>query len=232
MAFTRNPSHGRERFYGEFLVNAQGEDVVAGIRTPKPVSEMSSWNRRCISSSLRSRTSSRAHYKDMQDIEFTIERGKLYMLQTRTGKRTGAAAVKIACGHGEGEADHRGGGAAAHPGGRSDPAPAAELRPRGARNVSTVLHGAARLARRGGGQAGLHRRRSRRANARRARACCWCAGDEPRGHRRHARGRGHPDQHGRHDQPRGRRGPRLGQVLRRRRGRDPRSTPRRAVTVG
>jgi len=97
VAFTRNPSTGENKFYGEFLVNAQGEDVVAGIRTPQPVQEMNQWNRRVYRQLLGVKDTLEQHYHEMQDIEFTIERGTLYMLQTRTGKRTGAAAVKIAC---------------------------------------------------------------------------------------------------------------------------------------
>ncbi|MEO2020637.1 MAG: pyruvate, phosphate dikinase, partial [Pirellulaceae bacterium] len=97
VAFTRDPSTGQNKFYGEFLINAQGEDVVAGIRTPQPVGEMPKWNRKIHSQLLKIKTILEKHYKDIQDIEFTIERGHLYMLQTRTGKRTGAAAVKIAC---------------------------------------------------------------------------------------------------------------------------------------
>ncbi|MAY74760.1 MAG: pyruvate, phosphate dikinase [Phycisphaerae bacterium] len=97
VAFTRNPSTGENKFYGEFLVNAQGEDVVAGIRTPRPVAEMQGWNAKVFKQLLTIKTKLEKHYKDMQDIEFTIERGKLYMLQTRNGKRTGAAAVRVAC---------------------------------------------------------------------------------------------------------------------------------------
>ena len=97
VAFTRNPSTGEDKFYGEFLINAQGEDVVAGIRTPRPVSEMAKWNRALHAQLLGIKDKLEKHYRDVQDIEFTIERGKLFMLQTRTGKRTGAAAVKIAC---------------------------------------------------------------------------------------------------------------------------------------
>jgi len=105
VAFTRNPSTGENKFYGEFLINAQGEDVVAGIRTPQPVAEMPKWsapNNKTIGKVVHKqlmaiKTKLEKHYKDVQDIEFTIERGKLFMLQTRTGKRTGAAAVKIAC---------------------------------------------------------------------------------------------------------------------------------------
>jgi pyruvate,orthophosphate dikinase len=96
VAFTRNPSTGENKFYGEFLVNAQGEDVVAGIRTPQPVAEMPKWNKQVHKELLEIKDILEAHYKDMQDIEFTIERGVLFMLQTRNGKRTGAAAVKIA----------------------------------------------------------------------------------------------------------------------------------------
>ncbi|MEC7565817.1 MAG: pyruvate, phosphate dikinase [Planctomycetota bacterium] len=97
VAFTRNPSTGKNEFYGEFLINAQGEDVVAGIRTPQPVVEMRKWNNRVYKQLLSIKDLLEDHYRDMQDIEFTIEQGELYMLQTRTGKRTGAAAVKMAC---------------------------------------------------------------------------------------------------------------------------------------
>jgi pyruvate,orthophosphate dikinase len=96
VAFTRNPSTGENKFYGEFLINAQGEDVVAGIRTPQPCDEMPKWDRAAYKQLLDIKDILEKHYKDMQDIEFTIEHGHLYMLQTRTGKRTGAAAVKMA----------------------------------------------------------------------------------------------------------------------------------------
>jgi pyruvate,orthophosphate dikinase len=96
VAFTRNPSTGENTFYGEFLVNAQGEDVVAGIRTPRPVAEMKTWKSEILDRLLEIKVLLENHYHDMQDIEFTIERGELYMLQTRSGKRTGAAAVRIA----------------------------------------------------------------------------------------------------------------------------------------
>jgi pyruvate,orthophosphate dikinase len=104
--FTRNPSTGENKFYGEFLINAQGEDVVAGIRTPEPASEMSKWDKKRHAQLIDSRQSLEKHYKDMQDIEFTIERGKLFMLQTRTGKRTGAAAREDRLRHGQEKADH------------------------------------------------------------------------------------------------------------------------------
>ncbi len=97
VAFTRDPSTGKNEFYGEFLINAQGEDVVAGIRTPRPVVEMKKWDRKSYDQLMKIKTKLEKHYKDVQDIEFTIERGELFMLQTRSGKRTGMAAVKIAC---------------------------------------------------------------------------------------------------------------------------------------
>ncbi|MFK7883318.1 MAG: pyruvate, phosphate dikinase [Phycisphaerales bacterium] len=97
VAFTRDPSTGENAIYGEFLINAQGEDVVAGIRTPKPVAEMASWNKSVHKQLVEIKSSLEKHYRDVQDIEFTIERGELFMLQTRRGKRTGVAAVKIAC---------------------------------------------------------------------------------------------------------------------------------------
>lgn len=96
VAFTRNPSTGENIFYGEYLMNAQGEDVVAGIRTPQPVAELAKQNPTIYKQLLDIRKKLENHYKDMQDIEFTIQKGKLYILQTRNGKRTGVASVKIA----------------------------------------------------------------------------------------------------------------------------------------
>ena len=96
VAFTRDPTTGKNAFYGEFLINAQGEDVVAGIRTPQPVAGMKKWRPEIYEQLLKVKHILETHYKDMQDIEFTIEKSVLYILQTRTGKRTGAAAVKIA----------------------------------------------------------------------------------------------------------------------------------------
>ena len=96
VAFTRDPSTGENKFYGEFLINAQGEDVVAGLRTPAPVAGMAKWDNKAYKELLKIRTKLEKHYRDVQDIEFTIERGTLYMLQTRNGKRTGAAAMKFA----------------------------------------------------------------------------------------------------------------------------------------
>ncbi|MBD3248494.1 pyruvate, phosphate dikinase [Candidatus Woesearchaeota archaeon] len=96
VAFTRNPSTGESKIYGEFLMNAQGEDVVAGIRTPKPITELEQVMPDCYKQFIDIANNLEAHYKDMQDMEFTIQEGKLFFLQTRTGKRTATAAVKIA----------------------------------------------------------------------------------------------------------------------------------------
>ena len=96
VAFSRNPANGENKLYGEFLVNAQGEDVVAGIRTPQPISEMAEAFPEVYAEFAGIAKSLEEHYKDMQDMEFTVERGKLYMLQTRNGKRTALSAVKVA----------------------------------------------------------------------------------------------------------------------------------------
>ena len=96
VGFTRNPATGEKKFYGEFLENAQGEDVVSGVRTPHPISELETWNAAVYNQLREITTMLEKHYRDMQDFEFTIQDGKLYMLQTRNGKRTGPAAVRIA----------------------------------------------------------------------------------------------------------------------------------------
>ncbi|WP_020401694.1 pyruvate, phosphate dikinase [Gracilimonas tropica] len=96
VCFTRNPATGEQKLYGEFLLNAQGEDVVAGIRTPSPISELKDRNPSVYQELLNYTHKLESHYKNMQDIEFTIQEGILYILQTRNGKRTGAAAVKVA----------------------------------------------------------------------------------------------------------------------------------------
>ena len=96
VAFTRNPSTGEKKLYGEFLMNAQGEDVVAGIRTPSSIDELKDTNPAVYDEFVRTADILEQHYRDMQDMEFTIERGKLFMLQTRNGKRTAAAALQIA----------------------------------------------------------------------------------------------------------------------------------------
>ncbi len=96
VAFTRDPNTGEDEFYGDYLINAQGEDVVAGIRTPEPISRLKEEMPKVYDQLLQIRKKLEGHYKEMQDIEFTVQSGTLYMLQTRTGKRTGSAAVRIA----------------------------------------------------------------------------------------------------------------------------------------
>ena len=96
VAFTRNPATGENKLYGEYLINAQGEDVVAGIRTPQPISTLENIMPQVYNEFASIAKKLESHYKDMQDMEFTIENGKLYMLQTRNGKRTATAAIKIA----------------------------------------------------------------------------------------------------------------------------------------
>lgn len=95
VAFTRNPANGANEFYGEFLMNAQGEDVVAGVRTPEPVSKLKAAMPKPFAELMKVRAILEKHFKDVQDVEFTVQEGKLFMLQTRNGKRTAAAALKF-----------------------------------------------------------------------------------------------------------------------------------------
>ena len=97
VAFTRNPSTGEKGIFGEYLINAQGEDVVAGVRTPQPITQLENDMPDCYRQFMELAMKLENHYRDMQDMEFTIEEGKLYFLQTRSGKRTAPAAIKIAC---------------------------------------------------------------------------------------------------------------------------------------
>jgi len=97
VAFTRNPSTGEKGIYGEYLINAQGEDVVAGVRTPQPISKLEEDMPECYQEFMAIANKLENHYRDMQDMEFTIQEGKLYFLQTRNGKRTAHAAIQIAC---------------------------------------------------------------------------------------------------------------------------------------
>ncbi|HMF36992.1 MAG TPA: pyruvate, phosphate dikinase, partial [Isosphaeraceae bacterium] len=96
VAFTRDPNSGEDEFFGDYLINAQGEDVVAGIRTPEPITQLHAEMPQVYQQLMDIRKKLESHYKEMQDIEFTVEDGTLYMLQTRTGKRTGTAAVRVA----------------------------------------------------------------------------------------------------------------------------------------
>lgn len=96
VAFTRNPSTGEKGIYGEYLINAQGEDVVAGVRTPQPISKLEEDLPECYKQFMELALKLENHYRDMQDMDLTIEEGKLYFLQTRNGKRTAQAAIKNA----------------------------------------------------------------------------------------------------------------------------------------
>ena len=116
VAFTRDPANGEKVFYGEFLINAQGEDVVAGVRTPEPVAELKKQMPHAYAELERIRQTLEKHFKDVQDFEFTIEDDKLFMLQTRNGKRTALAALKFAMDMVQGETDRlEDGGACAIP---------------------------------------------------------------------------------------------------------------------
>ena len=140
VGFTRNPATGEKEFYGEFLINAQGEDVVAGIRTPH--ADLRARRRACPRSTSSSATSPRMlekHYHDMQDFEFTIQEGKLYMLQTRNGKRTGPAAVQHRRGHGGGRPDRQEGSRAPRRPAAARPAAAPGARSRPRRRSCTKL---------------------------------------------------------------------------------------------
>ncbi len=151
VAFTRNPSTGEDKFYGEFLVNAQGEDVVAGIRTPLDCqSEMGKWSKKSWQELLKVKNTLEKRYKDVQDFEFTIEKGKLYMLQTRNGKRTAAAAVQIAVDMvKERLIDEKTGGAASRSG---EPGSVAASDVRSESGEKGLAQGLAGIARSGGGQ--------------------------------------------------------------------------------
>ena len=118
VCFTRDPSSGEKIFYGDYLTNAQGEDVVAGIRTPVHLTELAKIMPKAYAQLEKVRVTLEKHYKDMQDMEFTVEEGKLYMLQTRTGKAHTGSHLQDRHGHGERKADHQGRSDAAHQAGR------------------------------------------------------------------------------------------------------------------
>ena len=221
VAFTRNPATGENEFYGEFLVNAQGEDVVAGIRTPQKIGELAAALARPLPRSCEAvRGKLERHYRDMQDIEFTIERGRLYVLQTRTGKRTGMAAVRIAVEMAEQKLISRE-EALLHVDPEAlnhllrpifDAADKAEAVGEG-RLLAT---GPAGRPRRRLGPAGLLRRGRRGLAPQRRAGDPGAPRDQPGGHPRHGRGRGHPHRLRRHDQPRRAGGPADGQGVHRR----------------
>ena len=214
VAFTRNPATGEKKLFGEFLTNAQGEDVVAGVRTPMPISEMAEKFPEAFAQFEKVCKTLEDHYRDMQDMEFTVEHGKLYMLQTRNGKRTAAAALKIACDLvDEGMIDEKQAVAMIEP-----------------RTLDTLLHPQfdaealkkatrhgprpGRLSRRRLRQDRLHRRGRQGLGRPGREGGPGPAGDLSRGHRGHEGRPGHPDRPRRHDLSRRRRGPRHGHLLR------------------
>ncbi len=217
VCFTRNPSTGKKEFYGEFLMNAQGEDVVAGIRTPIELSKLNKVMPKAYKELTKLMTRLEKHYKDMQDMEFTIQEKKLYILQTRKGKRTAMAAVKIGRRYGQRASDPEERSRDACHSGPVGSVAAPAVRSQG--QARRHRQGPARLARRGGRPDRLHRR-CRRSLARQGQeGHPGPERDQPRRHRWHGRGRRYPDGVWWHDQSCGRGCSRHGQVLRRRRAR-------------
>ena len=215
VCFSRDPSTGERVLYGEFLRNAQGEDVVAGIRTPEPISRMAEQLPEAYRQLVDTVERLERHYGDMQDVEFTVERGALYLLQTRAGKRTAAAAMRVARElESEGVIDARRG----RPSRRPEPARRAAApahRPR------LVVRGVRPRPERVAGR-GRRRGRVRRRHRRAARPCGRARdprplGDDSRRHPRAAAGAGSGHGARRHDLARRGRRARHGQALRRRR---------------
>ncbi len=207
VAFTRDPATGEKVFYGEYLINAQGEDVVAGIRTPKKIAEMEKDMPVVYKELLQIRETLENHYRNVQDIEFTIQKGKLWMLQTRNGKRTGFAAVRFAVDFVEEgkitkeDRPERRLGAARRP----ESTAATDLRPRGKAQgqgdrqghqrrprCRDRPHHVLRRGRRGVGGEARQTGRARQAGRERS-GHPGPSGDESRRHPRHAGGRRHLD---------------------------------------
>ena len=197
VAFSRDPATGENKLYGEFLMNAQGEDVVAGIRTPQTIDQLHETNAAAYDQFAAVAKNLEKHYKDMQDMEFTIEQGKLYMLQTRNGKRTAQAALKVAvdmvneglCTKEEAllKIDPNSINALLHP--RFDEA--------ALKNAKPVATGLRRQPRRRLRRGVLHRRGRQEARQERPHPARPQL-HQPRGHRGHGRREGHPDRHRRH----------------------------------
>ena len=232
VAFTRNPATGENKFYGEWLVNAQGEDVVAGIRTPNPLNEATKNEQNKHLPSLETampglykelddiRTKLEKHYHDMQDIEFTIQDGKLYMLQCRNGKRTGTARLEHGHGHARRGADRREDGRHPRAAGAAGRAAAPDHRPGSREEGRGASSPACRPGRAGPAARSSSPRSTPWPGPRQGKKVILVREEtNPEDVEGHARGAGHPHRPRRHDQPRGPGGPRLGQVLHRRRRR-------------
>ena len=215
VAFTRDPSTGENFFYGEFLMNAQGEDVVAGVRIRGRCQSCGEVMPEALKQLYEIRETLEKHYRDMQDLEFTIEDKKLYMLQTRNGKRTAPAALKMAV---EMVAEGLITKEEALMRDRPEPArPAAAPAARSQAEAERPGHRSGRFPGRRRGQGGLRRRRGRRAGLRGRAGHPGALGDQPRRHPRPHPVPGRHHQPRRHDLPRGGRGPRHGQAVHRRR---------------
>ena len=213
VAFTRDPSTGEKGLYGEFLANAQGEDVVAGIRTPQPLQAMQEVMPAAFALFVETMQLLEEHYRDMQDIEFTVEDDELYLLQTRAAKRTAAAALKAAAEMaGEGLITRAEAVARIEPG-SLDQLLHPMIDPKAA--LGRRREGAQRLPGRGERRDRVRRRHRRRAGQGRARDPRPLRDDAGR-HPRHDRRRGDPHRARRDDLPRGRRRARHGQAVRRR----------------
>ena len=218
VGFTRNPATGAKEFYGEFLINAQGEDVVAGIRTPKPIRELEQVMPKAYKQLRQITTRLEKHYRDIQDFEFTIQDDNLYMLQTRSGKRTGYAAVVIATDLvAEKLVTPKEAVLMVEPEALSQLlAPIFDPKEwKGARGRD---QGAAGVARRGLRPGRVHRRRCRRMDASGQESHARAQGDRARRHPRDVRRARHPHRDRWHDVTRRRRRSPDGQAVGRRRG--------------
>ena len=217
VGFTRSPATGAKEFYGEFLINAQGEDVVSGVRTPQPIRELEKVLPKAYKQLREITTRLEKHYKDVQDFEFTIQDEKLYMLQTRSGKRTGYAAVVIATDLvAEKIVSPKDAVLLV------DPEALSQLLSPGFDQAavgedSGARQGAAGVARRGVRPGGVHRRHGGGVDQAGQAGDSGPQGDRAGRHPRHARGAGHSDGDRRHDLARGRRRPPDGQAVHRRR---------------
>ena len=230
VAFTRNPSTGANELYGEFLVNAQGEDVVAGIRTPQPLTEAARRAAEREAPSLEEAHARRlrelkaacakleAHFRDMQDIEFTVQDGKLFMLQTRSGKRTTQAALKIAVDMAEEGLITKERGGDAHRRRPARPAAASDARSQ-RRARPCIAKGLPASPGAASGELVFDADEAEQLKAQGRNGDPGARRDLARGHPRHACRARHPHRARRHDQPRGGGGARHGPALRRRRRR-------------